>query len=743
MIPSNIPYIAPFFFDLPQLSRKHILKWAKLKGHFLNFWLNSLSNPGNAPINRNYNQTEDFGLYYQPLTELLRVLYKYRLTLKLMSTLIWKINRLRVMGIAEIAHRIKQVLQSNLEKTGYGLATNPPSPSIKIFNPHLQAFSTEFDHFQYLHAADQILSGVFKIFALSAADLGFPPLWNQDPLTGTTAPLTFGKTLNYRDEKLVGNIKYLWEPNRHLELVTLAQAWHLSGDPKYATGCRDLLESWFNQCPYPLGANWTSSLEHSVRLVNWSFAWQLLGGDANPLFKDEAGQAFRSRWLDMIYQHCHFIAGHFSKYSSANNHLLGEYMGLFIGSINWPLWQESEAWRNKAQQGFEAEALLQNTPDGVNREQATWYHHEVADMLLLCGLIGKANGIEFSLQYWQRLEAMLDFIAAVMDVNGNVPMIGDADDAVMVRFYPVPDFHPYRCLLATGAVIFERGDFKVKAAQFDDKSRWLLGDAGASSFNALLATKTKNQPCRAFKDGGYYLMGDAWESEQEIRLVADVGPLGYLSIAAHGHADALSFTLSLGGLEMLIDPGTYAYHTEKQWRDYFRGTSAHNTVRIDGIDQSVIGGNFMWIKHADAKLNVWDLDDSQERLVGSHDGYQRLADPVLHTREIVLNKLTRAIQVRDVLKCQSKHLVEIHWHCHEEADVTLEDSQVKIARGATSLNLSLTDPLFSVRLAKGEESPPLGWISRAFDYKAPTTTIVWTGEIEGNYVLESNLYLMV
>ena len=105
----------------------------------------------------------------------------------------------------------------------------------------------------------------------------------------------------------------------------------------------------------------------------------------------------------------------------------------------------------------------------------------------------------------------------------------------------------------------------------------------------------------------------------------------YLSIAAHGHADALAFTLSLGGEEFLIDPGTYAYHTQKLWRDYFRGTYAHNTVRVDEVDQSEIGGNFMWMRKARATLLRHEAQGSQQSWAASHDGYRRLPDPVTHT----------------------------------------------------------------------------------------------------------------
>src|SRR5581483_9453664 len=148
--------------------------------------------------------------------------------------------------------------------------------------------------------------------ALEDASLGFPPRWNVDPKTGVEAPLDFGFGLDYRDATRVGDIKYLWEINRHLELVTLAQAWHLTADERYSRGARVLIDSWLEASPYPLGVNWCASLEHAIRLVNWSLAWHLLGSDDSVLFRGEQGRIFRGRWLASIHRHCHFIARHFS-----------------------------------------------------------------------------------------------------------------------------------------------------------------------------------------------------------------------------------------------------------------------------------------------------------------------------------------------------------------------------------------------------------------------------------------------
>jgi hypothetical protein len=640
----------------------------------------------------------------------------------------WMAARLRGMSAAEIAWRAGRALRTRLERSGWGMVPFPPAPRPKWGRGWLGAARSGFDAALYLDAADRILAGRFDLFALRGAALGFPPRWNRDPKTGTEAPPAFGKTLDYRDETLVGDIKYLWQLNRHHELATLAQAFHLSGRERYAHGCRRLLESWFEECRYPLGPNWTSALEHGIRLVNWSAAWHLLGGPGGILFEGE-GMDFRRRWLDSIHQHCHFIAGHPSRFSSANNHLLGEYMGLFIGAATWPCWESSAQWQKLAKRGLEEEALRQNGADGVNREQSSWYHHEAADMMLLCALCGRQNDIAFSGAYWKRLEAMLDFIRALMDGAGNMPMIGDSDDAVMARFSPRPDFDAYRSLLATGAVIFRRRDFKSKAGAFDDKSRWLAGDIGADVFDALPAERGR-QP-RAFTDGGYFILGADFDGAQEVKIVADAGPLGYLSIAAHGHADALAFTLCAGGREMLIDPGTYAYHTHGRWRAYFRGTAAHNTVRIDGLDQSIMSGNFMWRHKARAHCQSWRCTEDSDCLVASHDGYERLADPVTHTRTLRYEKRSRTLTVVDGLSCRAAHDIEIWWHFSEGCEVAVRGGRVLARNGRSWLELDMPAGDGKLELLRGSEDPPAGWISRRFDEKQASPSVRWKERMAG------------
>jgi hypothetical protein len=624
----------------------------------------------------------------------------------------------------EVAHRALRALQAHAERSGLIRAPAVPPmvpPAEATREPKAWVHrDAGIEPARTIAAAERIAEGRLDVFALHGLDLGMPPRWNRDPKTGIEAPLGFGKLLDYRDPDLVGDIKYLWEPNRHLHLVTLAQAYALSGKRHYYEALVTQLDSWFIACPYGRGPNWASALEAGLRLINWSIAWQLV----QPI----ADADFRARWLRSVYEHAHFIRHWLSAHSSANNHLIGEAAGLFIAGVTWPCWRDMGEWTASAKKILEREALAQNAPDGVNREQALWYQQFVLDMLVLCLLAGKANGEWFSADYESRIEAMMDFIASIMDRGGNVPMFGDADDGYVVRLDQDPGFSPFRSALAIGALLFRRGDFKLKAGALDDKARWLLGRDALQQYAALDAEATRLPSRQSFPEGGYYILGAEFDTPGEVRAVVDAGALGYTAIAAHGHADALSFTLSVGGREFLIDPGTYAYHTQERWRQYFRGTSAHNTVRIDGRDQSEQGGNFLWLQKARAGCGLWLSSSEKDSFEGWHDGYMRLEDPVKHRRLIELDKGARRLLIEDSLEMGEEHEVELFFHCAEDCRVDAAGEGYRLERDGIALRLQLPGGGAS-ELYRGSLSPLLGWVSRAFDRRQATTTIVWRAKL--------------
>lgn len=641
-----------------------------------------------------------------------------------MSSLAWKFNRLRTMSPQEVIWRTGQALHKRAWKLGVGLADAPTNPSLVNFgNSFLAAAPAALlAPDALIDRANRMLAGRWDIFALHNLKLGFPPEWNKDPLSGKHAPLSPGKTIDYRRPELVGNIKYLWEPNRHSDLVALAQTWRLNGEVRFLEGARTLLSSWLDQCPYPMGVHWASSLELAVRLANWASAWHLLGGAESSLFAGRDGQSLLQRWLTSVYQHCHFIRGYFSLHSSANNHLVGEYMGLFLGAVTWPCWPESADWLRVAREGLECEAIKQNTEDGVNREQAIYYQHEVMTMLLLCHLAGQANGIKFSARYMERLERMAEFVVSLMDKSGHVPMIGDADDAQMLRLDHGEQHDVFHSLLAGCAVVFGRADFKTAARKFDDGSRWLFGDTGLTAWNAL-PNDDLSRIRWAFPEGGYFVFGSSFGTDSEIKGLVDCGPIGYPSIAAHGHADALAVCLSVCGEPCLIDPGTYSYWADQPWRDYFRGTAAHNTVRVDELDQSLSGGRFLWTRKAAARVLQVPGSPDAFHFEGIHDGFCRLADPVEHRRSVDFDADTSTLVVTDKVIGHAQHVVEQFWHFPPEIEVTKSGDHVSVRGSRFSIEVAFEGDGISLDLFRGSEDPLLGWYSDSYECKRPTTTL--------------------
>jgi len=650
---------------------------------------------------------------------------------------VWYLRRLRRMSGAEVAYRLARTVRRVSEP--FAPKALPPrdahATDLRFLPPFVSLAPDAL-----IAAAERILAGKFSFFDLADCDLGDPPQWNRDPLTHRVTAPRRASSIDYRDERVVGNIKYLWEPNRHLHLVTLAQAAALTGDLRYSRAIRSHLESWMEQCPPGRGPNWVSALELGIRLINWSLTWQLIGGMRARLFAEDGGAEFRDRWLACIFEHARMTISNLSRFSSANNHLRGEAAGVYVAASTWPLWPQMSSWGEQCQRILEQECLRQNAPDGGNREQAFAYQTFVLDFLLIAGLAARARGEDFSPLYWRRIETMIDFLASLTSAAGELPQVGDADDGYVVRLAHEPGFTPHGSLIATGAVLFERPDLAVKAGAADSKLVTLLGVGAMRQFARLRQRgRAGFRPRVQFPESGYYLLGTAFETPDEVRLLVDAGPLGYLSTAAHGHADALSFLLSIGDREILVDPGTFAYHTDPAWRRYFRSTLAHNTVCVDGQDQSVQAGNFMWTHHARARCIEFQPDVPVQRFLGEQYGYERFTDPVVHRREISFDAARHSIEVMDMLRCAGKHRAHRTWHFAENCQVESEGVNLRVRTGHVQVLFEPLEELADMEMHRGGTAAQGGWISRGFGRREPATTVLWHSRISGDTTLRTRI----
>jgi hypothetical protein len=236
----------------------------------------------------------------------------------------------------------------------------------------------------------------------------------------------------------------------------------------------------------------------------------------------------------------------------------------------------------------------------------------------------------------------------------------------------------------------------------------------------------------SFEQGGYDLLSVRTPQGPSVALLFDSGPLGYLSIAAHGHADALSLLLWIDDLEFLIDPGTFAYHTQPEWRAYFRGTAAHNPITVDGQDQSLPGGNFMWTSHGNAVCTLRRVDEGGAMLSGEHDGYRRLTDPVTHARSVYVSADASDLVVTDVLRCDRAHRADIRWHFSERCAVRIGDGGAAVAeRDGWRVELRPVGFKPDAFILCGSNAPVSGWVSRRFGVKYPCPTVSWVAAVAG------------
>ena len=584
--------------------------------------------------------------------------------------------------------------------------------------------------------ADSIADNRLSYFHLHDLDHSHPIQWNKDHGSNIAAPLRLAQKIDYRDFNEAGDCKLVWEPNRHQHLVVLARAYRASGNQKYAVVIKEHLESWFDQCPYGYGMNWRSPMELSIRLINWVWAIDLT------LESEIFTGTFRDRLLHSIYLHLWDVTRKYSKGSSANNHLIGEAGGVFIATSYFPEMANATRWQKESYEILCREIDQQTFDDGCNKELALEYQFFVLQFFLLCGLVGKWSGREFPPQYWGNIERQLLFLGRLQE-GGNGPVFyGDADDGFVLN---LGDSHTDpKPLLAAGALLFNNELCKLWAPDYCETLRWLYGSAGRKQFASIAKSDSAGRlTSHAFRDSGFYLLQSGHrDSKDRISVFFDCGPLGFGSIAAHGHADALSFTLKAFGEDILIDPGTYDYFTYPQWRTYFRSTIAHNTIEVDGQDQSVMLGLFLWGKRAEARCLDWQPSDNGGLVRGEHNGYKRLHDPVLHRRTLQLNGNERFLGISDEILTKGQHTLRLAFHFAPTCIVeSIDEMNFRILGQNGSVVLRLDEKL-SAEIFHGNLQPPLGWVSKGYHQKQPCSVLVARADIHGDTLLHCSISIL-
>ncbi len=585
----------------------------------------------------------------------------------------WYTRRLSVMGAAELAHRVNEqwsirvmrVTQAMRHAWGgdpdyepqrfdFCTAATPRLPELPW------AFAPSHDEIENLLAGKGPALGYGWSWEPDGS------VWHRAPDTGILWPRTFFGSISHRAGNPHGDVRAVWEPSRLQHLIALGLL-SRSEAPDVSRRATELVEtqllSWIEASPFLTGVHYLSVMECGLRILAVCHALDLVRTKLRDPENVWAGA------LHLVEHHARLIEHRLSLYSSTGNHTIAECAGLVYAGTLFPEVESAGRWRGLGVAILERESARQILPDGGGLEQSFWYLAFIVDLygLVAALLHHRKRFVPHVIRY--AATRGREFLAAFADAPDDLPAIGDAD-------------HGY-----------------------------------ALSPHLRLSWRERRQEASltTFSDAGYSLLRCG--RPEAGTLVFDHSSLGMAPSYGHGHADALSVTLRWGNRDVLIDPGTYTYTGDWPWRAYFRGTPAHNTVTVDGLDQARQETPFMWSRPFSSILVRSErTTDGGVRLLARHDGYRGVG--VEHWRAVIYRR-PGFLLIWDALVGAGSHQLDLHWHLGVEPirkgdgfalSGLAQPSWLRIEGGETTVH-------------RGDLDPIRGWRSRTYGHKEASPTL--------------------
>ncbi len=502
-----------------------------------------------------------------------------------------------------------------------------------------------------------------------------------------------------------GNSDWTRDLNRQFYLVNLGMAYHYTGREAYALGFVDLVRDWIDENG-PESPAWSCPFEVAARLNAWIWSLYLFRGAS--CLSDEDLAVF----TDGLRRQARYLASNL-EYHIPTNHLLLEAKTLTLCGMLFPEWDEAASWFKKGMSVLSAETARQVCPDGVHGERSILYHKiitsEISELIWLLRLGGHRIPGALLTSY----KRMLEFELNITRSDGSFPLFSDsaASDGYL-RF----------SALAIGAVVFGRQDFARGNPSLTESTIWLLGEKAIEEYRSM-AEGSASLSSMGFPDGGYFIMRGGRQGKEGF-LAIDCGPFGLPLVPDHGHADALSFDLTFGSRPLVIDSGVYSYNLGQEWRAYFRGTKAHNTLIVDGQDQSIMDGVRHVYRSARTQVHDWLPGRHFDWFDGSHDGYCRSSISIEHRRQVLSVKGDYWI-IADWALGQGNHSYDVLFHLPPGSSPEIEKGAIR-TRDGNPLGLAIL-PLYATEsdccIIEGEKDPIQGWVSFDSGTAIPSPTV--------------------
>jgi len=415
--------------------------------------------------------------------------------------------------------------------------------------------------------AEEICAGEVRLF-------GGPPVALR--LVPPGAPLHWTDYERGRGAWGVDDIKDIWEPARFGWAYTLARAYLLSGEERFASEFWHHFETFDAANPPNTGPNWTSGQEVALRLLALLFAAGAFGEAAG----SSAGR--KARLAASAAEHALRLPPSLS-YARAqhNNHLLSEALGLYAAGLCLGGQPQAREWLELGWRELNAAFQDQIAEDGTYAQHSVSYHRLMLHTALLADSLARREGRAWPEATLRQLSAAAAWLAVRLDpLSGACPNLGSNDGANILPLAP-GDIADYRPVAQASCLAF-RGRAFLPAGAWDELALWLgLSLPGG----AAVLMEAPAEPT---------ILSDRQQARASLRAVR--------FSSRPSHADQLHVDIWQDGRPLTLDPGSFRYSARAPWANALAGTLVHNTLTIDGRDQMTRAGKFLWLDWAQARL---------------------------------------------------------------------------------------------------------------------------------------------
>ena len=564
-----------------------------------------------------------------------------------------------------------------------------------------------FQDAEVVSEADRICAHVFFGY-----DLGAVIDWRLNPTADSS-----------RDPE------WMWSLARHNFWVTLARAYALTGDEKYArefvAQLKDFVAAWPVEphmadldphMSFP-GDAWRS-IEAGIRIYT-SWLPALVYFRRSPSWDDDGWVAF----LNGLHDHAEFLLTHYSNHLRASNWLTMESTALFQLGVMFPEFKQAADWQRLAYRRVTHEVRYQFDHTGVHMERTPVYHLVAAGAFLQAYRIATLNGIPVPPYMLPILEKSAEYLMLLVKPDLTLPMIGDADRDALLDRRSDPALYEGMNLTTDPRDLNElRAFFRVMAEL-----------TGRQDFLWFATCRREGAPPEqrnyTLPDPGFHVFRTGWGERDSYVLVTGT-QLERGESASHSHYDAAHLELQVAGEDVLIDTGRFIYGNcaWKDWRDYFYSSQAHNTIGIDDHIMGAVPDTNPRTRCLRTFCHRFEPGAEVDLVEVSHNGYAFMDEPVFHLRRVLWFK-PGVWLVDDVLTGLGRHAYHLSFNFPPRrlaADTRTSGSYIYTGEQVKIAIMPLLRDGLSSRVLEGSTAPKGGWVSYGYAVKAPAPQLIYT-----------------